>query len=510
MSKSKKQKETVTEKPRGYEDTFEMSESELEALSQQVRRDLINAEEDKQTWLQERLVDVRAYFGIKKQSDWPFKGALRCPRVCTKLWWIRWPRILFLPPLLPEKIIDVRPSNALSIENAKYVSDLHNTEARYEYNLPQVLDRSWHNALIESFTVLKPVYQLETSEIITTVKRWLPKEYSANDINYDLATDTVTDQDGKVIPSLDIGRLPEDPADLKKMDLHECTIEVTKEVIKEGIKIYSFLAATSLFLFPPQAKPFREVSTRPVRYSTGVVTVQEMKALQQQGKIKNFSIYGQTLAENLYTEQLRHEKELQTGYLDIDKHLRYLNRNIWWYGKYEYKGKLRELIVLMNHDTGVILKVQVNQFGIRPFFPQVPFPVDGTPFGESLPKRIRSLVAELELVLNTLINMGLIKAYPPKFFDPGSGFDPKTLGNFGPNAYIPVRDPSRNVFLPPQPEDPRVLMDMAKLLMDLIERATANSDAVQGKRRLRPTQRLLKCNRPLFAPVCGLTSCISA
>jgi hypothetical protein len=482
MSKSKKQVDKAEDKPRGYEDTFELPEAELTALAEQIRRDLLQAEEDKQTWLQERLLDVRAYFGIKKQTDWPFKGAAKVSSRMHQIMVDTMAANLVSSAVAPEKIIDVRPSNSESIENAKYVSDLQNTLARYEYNLPQVLDRAWQNALIESFVVLKPVYHLETSEIVTTVKRWLPKEYEVSGINYDLATDTVTDRDGKVVPSLDIGRLPEDPAELKKLGLHECTIEVTKEVIKEGVKIYS-LPGSDVFvpISAPGETPFEKYQRSPYVIQQEYVTTQEMKMLQQQGKIKNFDLFGQTLAENLYTEQLRHEKEQQVGYLDIDKHLRYLNRNIWWYGKYEYKGKLRELVVLMNHDTGVIMKVQVNQFGVRPFFPQVPFPVDGTPFGESLPKRIRSLVSELELVLNTLINMGLIKAYPPKFFDPNSGFDPKTLGNFGPNAYVPVRDPSRNVFLPPQPEDPRVLMDMAKLLMDLIERATANSDAVQGQ-----------------------------
>jgi hypothetical protein len=482
MSKSKKQVDKSEEKPRGYEDTFELPEADLNALAEQIRRDLLHAEEDKQTWLQERLLDVRAYFGIKKQTDWPFKGAAKVSSRMHQIMVDTMAANLVSSAVAPEKIIDVRPSNSESIENAKYVSDLQNTLARYEYNLPQVLDRAWQNALIESFVVLKPVYHLETSEIVTTVKRWLPKEYEVSGINYDIATDTVTDRDGKVVPSLDIARLPEDPAELKKLGLHECTIEVTKEVIKEGIKIYS-LPGSDVFvpISAPGETPFEKYQRSPYVIQQEYVTTQEMKMLQQQGKIKNFDLFSQTLAENLYTEQLRHEKEQQVGYLDIDKHLRYLNRNIWWYGKYEYKGKLRELIVLMNHDTGVIMKVQVNQFGVRPFFPQVPFPVDGTPFGESLPKRIRSLVSELELVLNTLINMGLIKAYPPKFFDPNSGFDPKTLGNFGPNAYVPVRDPSRNVFLPPQPEDPRVLMDMAKLLMDLIERATANSDAVQGQ-----------------------------
>ncbi len=382
----------------------------------------------------------------------------------------------------PERMIDVRPYDSASIENAKYVSDLQNTLARYEYHLPEVLDRATHNALIESFVVLKPVYQYEVTELVTTVKRWLPKEYNSADIKYDIATDTVTDSTGKVVPSLDINRLPEDPEELKKLGMHECSIEVTKEQSKEGIKVYSIPGSDVYVpISAPGETPFEKYQRAPYVIHQEYVTMQEMEMLQQQGKIKNMDLLRSTLAENLYTEQLRIEKEVQSGYFDLDKFNRRVTRNLWWYGKFQYKGKLRELVVLMNYETGTVLKVQVNQFGVRPFFPIVPFPIDGTPFGESLPKRIRALVTELELAMNTVLNMGLIKAYPPKFFDPNSGFDPKTLGNIGPNSYIPVRDPQRNVFMPPQPEDPRVLMDMIKLLMDLIERTTANSDAVQGQ-----------------------------
>lgn len=481
MAKAKKQVDKIEEKPRGYDDTFEMSETDLEALASQIKRDLIDAENDKQEWIQNRILDVRNYFGLKKQTDWPFKGAAKVSSQLHRIMVDTIAANLVSSANAPEKIIDVRPYNVTAVENAKYVSDLENTIARYEYKLPEVLDRSWHNALIESFTVLKPVYEYNVTETVTTVKRWLPSNYKAEDIKYDMSTDTVTDLQGNIIPSLDINRIPEDPEELKKMDLHECNIEVTKEFAKEGIKIYS-IPGSDIYLpiSSPGETPYEKYQRAAFVIQEEYSTKQEMQMLQQQGKIKNFPLLN-VISENLFVEQLRHEKEVQSGQLNINKEDRDIIRNLWWYGKYEYKGKLRELVVLMNYETNVILKVQVNQLGIRPFFPQVPFPVDGTPFGESLPKKVRGLITEIELAMNTVINMGLIKAYPPKFFDPSSGFDPKTLGNFGPNAYIPVRDPGRNVFLPPQPEDPRILMDMIKLLMDLVERTTANSDAVQGQ-----------------------------
>ena len=74
MSKKKKVEEKA-EPPKGYSDTFDMSSDDIQALTSQIERDMVDADTNKDTWRQERLKDIRAYFGIKKQSDWPFKGA---------------------------------------------------------------------------------------------------------------------------------------------------------------------------------------------------------------------------------------------------------------------------------------------------------------------------------------------------------------------------------------------------------------------------------------------------
>lgn len=481
MSK-KKQQEKAQFVPKGYDDTFEMSANDLEKLSTQIQTDLLEAEEDKQEWMEERVKDVNAYFGIKKQTDWPFKGAAKISSKMHQVMVDTTAGNLVSSAIAPENIIDVKTSKSQSIENAKYIGDFHNQLARFEYHFPELVDRAWHTALMESYVVLKPIYQWEVLETSHTVKRWLTGEYKSDDIKYDSSTDTVFGPNGEVIPSLDIDRMPEDPEELKALGMHECVIEVTKEHSKEGIRVLSINGADIFVpISVPGETPYEKYQRSPYVIHQEYKTIQEMKLLQEQKKIKNFDLLSASLSDNILREELRDIKEEQAGHLDITENERHLTRNLWWYGKFEYNGKLRELVVYMNAETGVILKVQVNQFGIRPFFPQIPFPIEGTTGGESLPKRIRSLVTELELVLNTLINMGLIKAYPPKFFDPNSGFDPKTLGAIGPNAYVPVRDPSKNVFMPPQPEDPRVLMEMAKFLMDLIERASANSDAVQGQ-----------------------------
>lgn len=484
MAKAKKkvQEEKAEFTPRGYEDKFELSDIELEKLSSQIRTDLMEGEQDKEEWIQERIKDVNAYFGIKKQTDWPFKGAAKISSQMHRIMVDTTAANLITSANTPENLLTTKTNKSKSIESAKYLSDLHNHLARFEYHFPEVLDRAWHTSLIESFVVLKPVYQFDVMETVHTVKRWLPKGYKPEDIKYDSATDTVIGPDGAIIPSLDIERMPEDPEELKAMDMHECNIEVTKEHTNEGLRVLS-ISGDHIFLpiSSPGETPFEKYQRAPYVIEDEYKTLQEMQILQEQGKIKNFELLRGTLTDNIFAEELRDTKEQQSGVLDITTHDRHITRNVWWNGKFEYKGKLRELMVYMNYETGVVMKVMINTLGVRPYFPQIPFPIDNTPYGESLPKKLRPLVTELELAMNTVINMGLIKAYPPKFFDPVGGFDPKTLGNFGPNSYIPVRDPSRNVFMPPQPEDPRILMEMIKLLMDLVERTAANSDAVQGQ-----------------------------
>jgi hypothetical protein len=482
MATAKKVEEKGQPAPRGYEDTFDMPVNDLERLSSQIKADLIQAEQDKQPWVQECTKDVNAYFGNKKQSDWPFKGAAKISSQMHRIMVDTTKSNLLASAGAPDDLIAASTNKSQSIENAKYVQDIHNALAKNQYKLTEVLDRAWHNALIESFVVLKPVQQYEVMETLQTIKRWLPAEYRAEDIKYDSATDTVIGADGQVIPSLDINSIPESKEELDMMGLHECNLEVTTEHVKEGTKILS-ISGAHIFLpiSSPGETPFEKYQRAPYVIEDEFKTVQEMRLLQQQKKISNFTLMSGTLSEQLMTTELRELKEQQAGVFNLTEYDRHIVRNLWWSGKFEYKGKLRELYVYMNYETGTIMKVQVNNFGIRPYFPQVPFPVDDTPFGESEPKQIRQLVTELELAINTVINMGLIKAYPPKFFDPNGGFDPKTVGNLGPNSYIPVRDPSRNVFMPPQPEDPRILMEMIKLLMDLIERTTANSDTVQGQ-----------------------------
>lgn len=483
MAKKPKKQEEKAEAPKGFYDTFEMGQDDLRSLASQIQRDMIEAEQDKETWNQERLKDIRAFFGIKKQADWPFKGAAKISSQLHRIMVETMAANILTSFVAPEKMIAVAPDNSSSIENAKYVSDLHNTIAKREYKLPEVLDKSLHNSLIESYVVLKPCYEFKTTEVVKTVRRWLPKEYDPKLSKYDMLTDTVTSEDGQVVPSTDIESAGISPEEAEKAGLKECIFDVTKEVVtKDGITVYS-IGGSHIFIpiWSPGETPFEKYQRAPYVIHQEFPTIQEMEAMEYDGKIKNVELVKLGMVEQLSAETLRDQKYNQVGQLDAGTLERKVTENLWWYGKFMYKGKMRELCVYMNRPTGTVLKVKVNEFGIRPFFPIVPFPIDETPFGESLPKKIRELVSEIELAMNTILNMGMIKAYPPKFFDPNAGFDPKTIGNFGPNSYIPVRDPNRNIAFPQMPEDPRILMDMVRLLMDLVERTTANSDAVQGQ-----------------------------
>jgi hypothetical protein len=483
MARKTKKVEEKAIKPRGYDDTFEMSMAELADLGAHIRADMVNAEQSKDIWQQERLKDVRAYFGIRKSSDWPFKGAAKVSSQLHRIMVDTMAANLIASLNAPDQPIRVSPDNVESIEEAKYISDLHNMAALEEYKLEDVMDRALHNALIESFVVLKPVYECRKTEVKKLVTRWIPKGYGVADVTYDMDTDTVVDTQGNVLPSISSGYNGSTDEELQSAGLQECEFDVTKEqILKDGITLYS-IGGSHIYvpIWAPGETPFEKYQNSPYVIHQEFPTIQEMEILAEQGRIKNFNLLRTSFSENISSEQLKDEKYVQSGSDLLSKIDRAVVENLWWYGKFKYKGKFRELVVLYNRDTGVILKVQVNEFGIRPFFPIVPFPIDETPFGESLPKKIRPLVTEIELAINTVLNMGMIKAYPPKFFDPSSGFDPKTLGNFGPNSYIPVRDPGRNVFMPPMPEDPRILMEMIKLLMDLVERATGNSDAVQGQ-----------------------------
>jgi hypothetical protein len=486
----KKKIEEKAQQPRGYNDTFELSGMELEELSARIQADMIQAETDKEPWNQERLKDIRAYFGIKKASDWPFKGAAKVSSQLHRIMVDTMKANIVASATAPEKPIAVGANNAQSLEEAKYVSDLHNSLAVNEYKLGDVLDRGLHTAFIESFVVLKPAYVLQTIEIATTVRRWLPKDYNVEGVSYDLETDTVTDDQGNVIPSTTPDTVGGDVEELKKVGLHECTFEVTKEkVVQDGVKVY-VVNGTHVYLpiWAPGETPYEKYQRAPFVIHQEFPTLQELELLEADGRVSNveavrthYALKQLATTQQGTAELLKDEKYKQAGSNTFGALDTQLAEVLWWYGKFKYKGKLREIIACVHRDSGTVLKLQVNQFGIRPFFPIVPFPVDETPFGESLPKQIRALVTEIELAMNTILNMGMIKAYPPKFYDPSSGFDPKTLGNFGPNSYIPVRDPSRNVFMPPMPEDPRILFEMIKMLMDLVERTTANSDAVQGQ-----------------------------
>lgn len=481
MAKKKDKKIEVEVKAEPRAGMFEkIGVKDMDALRARIMSDFDTAEEfSRQEWLPERNLDVKAYFGIKKASEWPFKGASKISsqfhRLCVDT--IAANTLKSIDSA--EKRIKADPTNAESLDNAKYVEDLQNHQANYEYDLHAVLDAALPNALIESFTVLHPCQEYRAVDVRYEICRWVPSETPTEALSYEPDTDTVVTQDGQPVQSIDYSTSDMTDEQLKAAGLKEVKFDVYKEeVVKDGVSVHR-IGASRFFMAPfvPGDSPFEKVQRAPAVMQQLYYTIHEMKALEKKGYFENVG----AVAANLTNELLLQTKAEQTGYtLDamVEKAVADV---IKWNGPWEINGKEREVVVWFERHSHQLMRIEPNVFGIRPYFPLVPFPVDEHWMGESLCKILRPLVRELDLVMSMLINIGLMKAAPPKFYDPGSGFDPATVSNFGPNSWIPAREPGKNVLIPPQPEDPGVLLQMAQMIMSLIERITGVNEVVQGQ-----------------------------
>lgn len=480
------------------------------ALAAQIQKDFNSSEQTKWLWIPERNLDVKNYYGVIQSSEWPFKGASRIKSQFQRIVVDTMAANIVKSIFLPEHPIRVNPapldskSSDETLDNIKYVEDLHNSLQANEYNLHQVLDKALPTSLIESFVILTPVYEYLTEEIILTVKRWVDKDVDPDTLTYDLDTDTVSTKDGQTVHSINLeaGYVDED---VKTTNMKEVTFDVEKETcVHDGIKIkmingYRFYMPIGT----PGETPYEKIQNAPYCVHQLFYTLREVMQYAEQGYFEQVDIVmngvaGQDqryktdgnkgkpiIAATVYDRQrelLTYTKLIQAGFLLDTARLEYEYAEVLkWFGKWKINGKWQELIVWMDRSTLTILRVERNIFGERPLFPVVPFPIDETPYGESLCKIIRPLVQELDLLLRTITNIALMKSAPPKFFDPASGFNPATIGQFGPNSWIPAREPARNVLIPPQPEDPKVAMEMVQLLINFIERITGISETVQGQ-----------------------------
>lgn len=458
-------------------------------LNAQIRKDFADSEQLKYTWVPERDKDVKSYFGVIKSSEWPFKGASQIKsqfqRMVVDTMSGNLVKSIFNPehPIRPYPAPLGEKSATEALDNIRYVEDLHNALQNDDYHLRTVLDKCIPTALIESFVVLSPVYEYLTNEVTFTATKYIPADLSLDDVTYDPDTDTVSTLDGQLVPSHGPEYEAMDDDEAESADMKAVEFNVTKEeCVKDGISIkvingYRFY----LPLTSPGETPYERVQRAPYVIQQMYYTIREFEQYRDQGYFEDVD----PGLDDMYDPQkelITYTKFLQAGFVrDVAQTKIPLINVLKWSGKWKINGKWQEITVWKDANTETILRIEKNILGVRPYFPIVPFPIDDTPYGESFCKIIRPLVQELDLLLRTITNIALMKAAPPKFYDPASGFNPSTVGQFGPNSWIPAREPARNVLIPPQPEDPTVAMEVIKLLINFIERITGINEVTQGQ-----------------------------
>lgn len=458
-------------------------------LATQVQRDFLNAEQTKWLWIPQRAEDLKNYYGVTPAAEWPFKGASRFKSNFQRVVVDTLSGNILKSLFSPEKPIEVAPAplsqNSANdtLSNLKYVEDLHNSMQEHEYQFRQVLDKAIPTSLIESFCVLHPVYEYLSREYTDTVKRWVPKNLKIDDLSYDPDTDSVLiSQTQQFVHSINLETASMTPQELSEAGMREVQFDIEKEeCIKDGVSIkmingYRFYIP----LGSPGENPYEKVQKAPYVVHQLFYTFREVQELQASGYFEDVDPVIATVYDR-QRELLTYIKLQQAGFMLDTARLEYEYVEVLkWCGRYKVNGKYRDLIVWMDKGSSQILRAEINIFGIKPYFPLTPFPVDETPYGESLCQIIRNHVKDLDLLIRTVINIALMKSAPPKFFDPAGGFNPSAIGNFSPNSYIPVREPAKNIYQPQSPEDPKVALQMIQFIINIIERITGVNEIIQG------------------------------
>lgn len=458
-------------------------------LATKINTDFNSSEQAKYLWIPQRAEDLKSYYGVTQPAEWPFKGASRIKSQFQRIIVDTLSGNLLKSLFSPEHPIAVLPSpigansSNDTLDNIQYVEDLHNALQAHEYNLRQTLDRAIPASLIESFIILHPVYEYETQEFSLDIRRWVPADVEIKDLTYDVATDSVTTYDGKAVQAVNPETDEMTPPEMKAAGLQEVSFNVfQEECVKDGVSLkvingYRFYMPVGT----PGENPYEKVSRAPYVIHQLYYTIGEVKQKIEEGYFENVD----PVIASVYDRQrelLTYIKLQEAGFLLDTARMEYEYVEVLkWSGKWKIDGKLREVTVWMDRGSNQIFRAEMNIYGMRPYFPLVPFPVDETPYGESLCKIIRPLVKEIDLLMRTITNIALMKSAPPKFFDPASGFNPSTIGNFGPNSWIPAREPARNILQPQSPEDPAVAMQMLQFLINIVERITGVSEVIQGQ-----------------------------
>ncbi len=266
--------------------------SDPDELAAQIRKDFSDSEQVKYTWIPERDKDVKSYFGVIKPSEWPFKGASQIKsqfqRIVVDTMAGNLVKSIFNPehPIRPFPAPLGNKTADDALDNIKYVEELHNALQADEYNLHNVLDKAFPTALIESFCVLSPVYEYLVNDIIVDVTRYVPKDLDTSTLTYDLDTDTVTTQDGGVIPAI---AEEYDADDDTTKGMQAVTFQVTKEeCVKDGISLK--LINGYRFYMPitsPGETPYEKVQRASCVMQQMFYTIREFELYKEQGFFEN-------------------------------------------------------------------------------------------------------------------------------------------------------------------------------------------------------------------------------
>src|ERR1051326_3167885 len=467
-----------------------MGVSSPQDLASQVQRDFNNAEQTKWLWIPQRAEDLKNYYGVTPAAEWPFKGASRFKSNFQRIVVDTLSGNLIKSFFSPEKPIKVSPaplnqnSSNQTLENLTYVENLHNMLQEHDYQFRQVLDKAIPTSLIESFVVLHPVYEYLTRMQMYQVKRWVPKNAKLDNLTYDPDTDSVLTKDTQsFVHAINLETSEMTPKELIDADMVEIMFDIDQEeCVKDGVSIkmingYRFYMP----LGSPGENPYEKVQKAPYVVHQLFYTFKEVQERQRDGYFEDVDPVIATVYDR-QRELLTYIKLQQAGFLLDTARLEYEYVEVLkWCGKWKINGKVRDLIVWMDKGSSQILRVEQNIFGIKPYFPLVPFPTDETPYGESLCQIIRGHIKDLDLLIRMVINVAIMRAAPPRFFDPAGGFNPSTVGQFGPNSYIPVREPSKNILQPQIADDPQAALGMIQFIINIIERITGVNEVIQGQ-----------------------------
>lgn len=459
-------------------------------LASRIQRDFDSAEQTKDLWIPQRAEDLKGYYGIAAVAEWPFKGASRFKSNFQRIVVDTLSGNLIKSFFSPERPIRVNPaplnqnSSNQTLENLTYVENLHNMLQEHEYNFRQVLDKAIPTSLVESFCVLHPVYEYLTRTQSFTVKRWVPKGIDTKNLTYDPDTDSVLTKDNQsFVHSINMETSYLTPEDMRYSEMTEVVFDVDQEeCTKDGVSIkmlngYRFYMPLGC----PGENPYDKVQRAPFVVHQLFYTLNEVADLQRTSYFEDVDPIVATVYDR-QRELITYIKVQQAGFsLDMSRLEYEYVEVLKWCGKWEINGKMRDLIVWMDRNSLQLLRVEQNLLGIKPYFPLVPFPIDETPYGESLCHIIRGHIKDLDLLIRMCINTAIMKAAPPRFFDPAGGFNPSTVGQFGPNSYIPVREPSRNILQPQIADDVSAAIGMIQFIINIIERITGVNEVIQGQ-----------------------------